>query len=124
MISVQILELNDAVRADDWCRPLSLHTMSGGHSDSMSDKCMYTGRPENNVKWVRIDAIFGPMWFGEPLRKLNRDWVKYEVCRGNIPSYHRLNMSGYSSHADTLRKLNRRKEQYIDENDYDDDIPF
>ena len=124
MILVQILEPYDTILPSDWCRPLSLCTMSGGMSDSMSYKSCYTGSPENNVKWVRVDAIFAPLWFNETLRRLNRDGTKYEVCRGDIPRGHQLDMREYSSLADTMRQLNSRKEQYIDENDYNDDIPF
>jgi hypothetical protein len=36
MINVQILEANDIVDPEDWCRPLSIVSMSGGHSDYYS----------------------------------------------------------------------------------------
>lgn len=110
MITVQILESGDAVLPSDWCRPLSLHTMSGGMSDVMSDRNQYSGTPENNVQWVRADAIFGSLWFNQPLKVLHKELgQKYEVCRGDIPKAHRLDMTGYSDHAKTLSQLNRRK---------------
>ena len=59
MIRVGILESNDFVKSNDWCRPLSLQSMSGGHSDGYSFKNCYSGTPENNVKWVPVDRQFG-----------------------------------------------------------------
>lgn len=91
MITVQILEADDIVLSSDWCRPLVLRTMSGGHSDSISDKNPYSGRPENNVQWVRVDAVFGKCWFGKPLHTLNTELhMAYEICRGSLPADHCL----------------------------------
>ena len=59
MINLQLLEAGDIVEPEDWCRPLSIVSMSGGHSDEYSCKSQYTGAPENNVKWVRVKYILG-----------------------------------------------------------------
>lgn len=129
MITVQILENDDTILPSDWCRPLELVSMSGGHSDSYSFQNCYSGTPENNVEWVRADAIFGEVWFtalrettaGYLSKKLDK---QYEFVRGDVPKSHRLNMKGYSSHAETIAQI-KAKSSYIQENDYfDDDIPF
>jgi len=89
MFSVSVIEPSDLVLPMDWCRPLSLVSMSGGMSDSYSFESMYTGGPENNVKWVRIKDVFGECWFGKPLSDLNTH-ISYEVVRGSMPESHRL----------------------------------
>lgn len=87
MITVRILEQSDRVKPCDWCRPLHLESMSGGHSDSYSFESMYSGLPENNTKWVRVDAIMGRCWFGKRVDELPG---RYEFVRGNIPIAHQL----------------------------------
>ena len=93
MISVQILEDNDTIQATDWCRPLNLITMSGGHSDYYSFSNTYTGRPENNVKWVRVGDLFDA-WIGKTVKEYSKISVKtgiwYEFVRGEVPISHQL----------------------------------
>lgn len=89
MKTIQILGPNDPVEPDDWCRPLQLMTMSGGHSDFYSFESMYSGTPENNVKWVRVKDIFGSWLFGKPAKDLMYH-IPYEIVRGDIPIDHRL----------------------------------
>lgn len=94
MISIQILEPHDILLPTDWCRPLSLHTMSGGMSDSYSFESVYSGAPENNVKWAEARAVFGKPWFNKPLGTLIqmalKDHTPYEFARGPIPHEHCL----------------------------------
>lgn len=116
MITIQLLEAADVFYADDWCRPLALCTMSGGHSDSMSYKNMYSGRPENNVEWVRVKHVIGSPWWGTTVGKYTKACGKYEFVRGNLPRSHQLSMSGYSTSS-----LRVRNDEYDDPND---DIPF
>lgn len=89
MININILEKDDVLEADDWCRPLQLAAMSGGHSDDYSFKSMYTGRPENNVKWCKVKHIF-PAWVGKTVKQtLSRPIIgQYEFVRGKIPTQH------------------------------------
>lgn len=89
MKTVQILEPNDRVNPDDWCRPLRLVSMSGGHSDFYAFESMYSGTPENNVKWVRIKDVFGEYWFGRQAKEL-MEHIQYEIVRGDMPAAHRL----------------------------------
>ncbi len=96
MIAVQILEPHDFVYEDDWCRPLSLCTMSGGHSDDYSFKSMYSGTPENNVEWVRVGAVLGEGWIGCTVKEINKRMMRYEFIRGDIPKSHCLDMSDYT----------------------------
>lgn len=99
MITVQILEANDAVHPEDWCRPLSLMTMNGGHSDYYSFESCYTGAPENNVKWVKVKYILGHGWHGKTVKELDAGlgkYVKYEYVRGDIPRREILSLRGYN----------------------------
>ena len=59
MTTLQILESKDMVNPTDWCRPLKFESMDGGRSDSYSFENMYSGLPENNAKWVRVEDVFG-----------------------------------------------------------------
>lgn len=100
MIDVKILEDDDIIAPTDWCRPLSIVSMSGGMSDSYSFKCCYTGKPENNVEWCRAGITFGKCWFEKPttlkeLRKIMDS--RYEFVRGDVPKKHQINMKNYSS---------------------------
>jgi hypothetical protein len=90
MITIQILEAHDVIRMDDWCRPLNLISMSGGHSDHYSFTSQYGGAPENNVKWVPVGAIFGDVWEGATVKALNKEFSYYEFARGPIPKGHQL----------------------------------
>jgi len=97
MITVSILEDDDTIKADDWCRPLAIVSMSGGSSDSYSFKSCYSGTPENNVKWVQVKHVFGKCWFGEPVSEFNRECEAFEFLRGTPPKEHQLDMRGYNS---------------------------
>lgn len=98
MITIQILERNDEILPTDWCRPLSLRTMSGGHSDYFSFESCYNGQPENNVKWVNVHQIFGEVWYNKKLSELNDTLRKYggsgyEFVRGEIPVSHQYGIT-------------------------------
>lgn len=87
MKDIQILEFDDVVQPSDWCRPLTLVSMSGGMSDDYSFKSCYTGAPENNAKWTRVARIFGAHLFGKPAN-LFQKFTPYEFVRGQIPKDH------------------------------------
>lgn len=95
MISVQILEENDTILPTDWCRPLTLCTMSGGMSDSMSFKSQYGGTPENNVKWVLVKHQFGKCWDGQTVKAITEKLGLYEFLRGTLPRSNQLDMAEY-----------------------------
>ena len=101
MITVQILEPDDLIDAEDWCRPLRLTSMSGGHSDGYSFKSQYSGLPENNVQWCKVKLCIGSIWFGHKTRDFNYKMnMKYEFVRGNVPATHRLDMQDYTRLTD------------------------
>lgn len=111
MILTNFLEDTDTIAPNDWCRPLNLNTMSGGISDTISLKNNYSGSPENNVKWVKVSAVFGECWFGATLGELNgRLSTKYEMVRGNIPKGSALNMNGYLDLGKIVKRLKYIKE--------------
>lgn len=120
MITVNILEAADTIMPTDWCRPLSITSMSGGHSDYYSFKNQYSGCPENNAQWVQVKCVIGKPWLGKTVGEFNKAMhscgPKYEFLRGDLPRGHKLNMSGYTD----LSKLSRHSEDDY----YNDDIPF
>lgn len=115
---VELLLPTDEICPTDWCRPLSIISMSGGHSDHYSFRNTYSGTPENNAKWVQVKATIGQCWFGKTVGEYNRALkdcgAEFEFLRGDIPYTHKLNMSGYTD----LSKLEDLPE------DVEDDIPF
>ena len=120
MRTIQLLEADDCVEPEDWCRPLSLTTMSGGYSDYYSFESCYTGAPENNVKWVKVKYILGHGWHGKTVKEIDIGlgfYTKYEFIRGDIPPRSRLRLSGYNI-TDHTKVYNK------DVMDDDDDIPF
>lgn len=99
MKTIQLLEADDIVDPEDWCRPLSIVSMSGGHSDYYSFQSQYTGAPENNVKWVKVKYILGKPWHGKTVKEIDRalgQYVKYEYVRGDISQRSKLSLKGYS----------------------------
>lgn len=99
MLTVQILEANDIIEPEDWCRPLSIISMSGGHSDYYSFSNTYSGTPDNNVKWVKVKYIFGKIWHGKTVAEIDKGpgrFTKYEFVRGNVPAKHILNLKSYN----------------------------
>lgn len=98
MITLQLLEADDIVDPEDWCRPLSIVSMSGGYSDNYSFKSQWSGAPENNVKWVKVKYILGKLWHGKTVREIDNGlapWIKYEYVRGDIPQRSKLSLKGY-----------------------------
>jgi hypothetical protein len=85
MIQVVVLEASDIVLATDYCRPLSL---SSGYDDGYSFTSMYSGRPINNVKWTRVEQVFGPVWFNKSVETLNEALGLHEFIRGKLPETH------------------------------------
>lgn len=110
MIQIQLLEPQDVLQGTDWCRPLILQTMSGGMSDSYSFECEWSGKPENNTKWVNVSEIF-PNWIGESVEhvinslQVCQAFVPYEFVRGNIPVQHQ--------YGKTKRQRREDYEQYL-----------
>lgn len=100
MKTVQILELDDIIEPEDWCRPLQIVSMNGGHSDYYSFESCYTGAPENNVEWVKVKYILGKGWHGKPVREytnaMSKFGYRYEFVRGDVPQSHKLNLKGYT----------------------------
>lgn len=98
MITLQLLEKDDTVHPEDWCRPLSIVSMSGGQSDYYSFSNQYTGAPENNAKWVRVKYILGRPWHGCTVEAIDDglgEYVKYEFVRGDIPQRSKLSLKDY-----------------------------
>jgi len=91
MKTIQILEDDDTIRMDDWCRPLELRPMSP-QSDFYSFESAYGGTPENNVQWVRVYKIFGQCWYNKTIKEIYKEGTMrpYEFARGDIPAAHRL----------------------------------
>jgi len=105
---VGILEDADTIRADDWCRPLTIVSMMGGHSDYYSFTSEYSGQPENNAEWVHVHQIFGEPWFGETVGTL-LDAIErpYEFVRGDIPERSKYGMTNRDKKEENERRLQK-----------------
>lgn len=88
---VYMLENNDIIEKDDWCRPID------ACGEVNSTNC-YSGRPINNTRWVKVQDIFGDWVIGMTVSeymnrrskntglKINPD--RYEFVRGILPKKH------------------------------------
>lgn len=91
MTSLLLLEPQDTVLPTDWCRPLAIISDDGGRSDEYSFTNIYSGRPINNAKWVRVRDVFGPCWYGKTVQEIeSRTEAQYECVRGDPPKNHQL----------------------------------
>lgn len=95
MRTLLFLEDHDRVQPDDWCRPLKLTPMSA-QSDYYSDRSNYSGTPMNNMKWVQVKHVFGPVWYNKPVAVLCK-LERYEFVRGEVPQEHQLDMTSFNS---------------------------
>ncbi len=110
MLPVSILEDSDTIQATDWCRPLQLITMSGGHSDYYSFTSCYSGTPENNTKWLAVYQKLGAVWLGRTVGEYNTAveecGPQYEFLRGDIPVSHQYGLTKPEMLANEEEHLN------------------
>jgi len=106
MITVNILEDNDLIDPEDWCRPLALVATDNGYGDGYSFSSPYTKTPINNLKWVKVKHILGKYWYGKTIKQFNGDgyskaWshveTRMEFMQGSPPASHQLDMDGYNN---------------------------
>ena len=90
MIKIDILEGDDIIQADDYCRPLKI--MQDDWSDSVMFSCTYSGLPCNNLKWTKVSDVLGKCWHGKPVKEYNHKDKRFpeEFARGAIPKEHIL----------------------------------
>lgn len=96
MTEVTLLDPSDTIEGDDWCRPLSLFTESP-QGDYYAFTSCYSGKPQNNLKWVRVKDVFGSCWIGKTVAELNTALIRYELLRGNIPKENQLIFTGVNN---------------------------
>lgn len=99
MITIHLLEAEDRVMPTDWCRPLQLRSMTGGHSDDYSFRSQYSGTPENNVLWAQAQHVLGAVWLGRTVSEIDRALggsQPFEFVRGAVPPSHQLDMKDYT----------------------------
>jgi hypothetical protein len=92
MIKIQILEHNDKIQPDDWCRPLDLDLSH----DDFSTKSCYSGKPMNNTKWVKVKHVLGTSWHNKKVSYVNSELGEYEFIRGNVPRMNQLDLTDYN----------------------------
>lgn len=92
MKNVQILESSDIIHENDYMRPLQLQTENGGRSDYMALTNVYSGRPQNNVKWIKVSQYLGQCWWGRTVEDFHGKMYghEYEFLRGDLPHTHVL----------------------------------
>lgn len=107
MISIQLLEDTDIIQATDWCRPMTIQTISPW-SDTITFTNTYSGNPENNVRWLTAQQCC-PFWIGKKVKDYNDGIEKmgtwYEFIRGPIPTKHQ--------YGKTKSELRKEYEEYL-----------
>jgi len=101
MKQVYILEDNDILQENDWCRQLGI--AREGQSDIVSDWGTYGGQPINRMKWIPVSIIL-PYWVGKTVGEYNNGLdkliyyhPKFEFLRGELPKHH---IETYLKHGD------------------------
>lgn len=98
MISVHILEGHDKISPMDWVRPLHFD----GEANTRSH---YSGLPENNTMWIRVNECFGDWMFGKTVDEFHKHinkkmyhsinkGLQYEFVRGIMPDNHIWHFEG------------------------------
>ena len=90
MIQIQLLEMTDKIKADDWVRPLKLEY--NGQSDNLHTTSTYGGSRINRLGWIKASEYM-PYWVGKTLKQFyNTKWLypppQLEIVRGPIPFHH------------------------------------
>lgn len=89
MITIQLLEDNDVIQADDLVRQLSL--MYSGQSDYLETISTYGGGPVNRLGWIPAKYTC-PFWVGKTVgeftQRMGRFGSDYEFVRGKVPNTH------------------------------------
>lgn len=101
MKSMQMLEPDDLLQAEDWVRPLVYHPATAQGEIVVNSISAY-GLPINHPKWIRARVSFGSCWFGKKLKELDPN-REYEFLRGDIPQSHRLDLKGVRKRHDHHR---------------------
>lgn len=86
-VQILILEDSDPVSLDDYCRPLYL---TRSLSEQVFSTSTYSGKPINNLKWIKVGDIFGVVWNNKTVKEINTESMSYEFIRGNMPKSHLL----------------------------------
>lgn len=110
MKTIQLLEDNDIVFPTDWCRPLQIISMNGGYSDYYSFESQYTGKPENNARWCRVEQIFDTVLYdNNTVKQYNQYNEEYEFIRGEIPWKHQYGKTKPELREDYMQYLANTK---------------
>lgn len=95
MKTIYLLDLNDTFDMEDWCRPLYL-TTDFTQSDEIHTTSLYSGSPQNNLKWTKVKNVFGDIWQGRQIGEyfekhpMCPGLITYEFAKGDIPKDHIL----------------------------------
>lgn len=90
MITIFLLEKEDAVLETDFCRPVVRSADFSSHSDGWVSESYYGNGPQDVMQWVRVSEVFGKCWYGKKVKELTSlPSVKYEFIRGKIPESHK-----------------------------------
>lgn len=87
MKTIQILDPEDAVQKQDFCRPL--------HIDARGNSCDSDGYPTNFVKWAPVSVMIPEYFHYLSVGSLREEGYNFEFARGDIPAQHKLDMRLY-----------------------------
>ena len=83
-----MLEGHDKIHKNDWVRAVDFDGDPNIYS-------FYSGRPDNNTRWLRVKDIFGPHVNGKTVDELHESFEKmvhygnqlltFEFIRGHLP---------------------------------------
>lgn len=95
MKTVQLLESDDVIDAEDWCRPLVIEY---NYCCEVPTECRWlneTVTPVNNMKWVKVKYILSDNWYNKTVAEVNELRICYEFARGEVPIENQLDLTDY-----------------------------
>jgi hypothetical protein len=96
MRTIKILDKDDVITVETFCRPLGV-TYESSHSSAVLERATYSGMPINHMKWVPVRYVLGSCWIGKTVEEFSTDYdySEYEYAIGDIPAAHILDMYKY-----------------------------
>ena len=94
MKTIQLLEDEDLINPNDWCRPLIRSADYSNYSDAWMTSGTYDGNPLDHLKWIPVWLKLGQCWWGYKYQEYtsNKNMTPIEFIRGNIPNTHKLDL--------------------------------
>lgn len=95
--TLKLLSNADAIRPNDWIRPLQRSADFCSHSDTWMPSSTYGGGPLDHLLWAPVWLVLGACWWGKRIDVYKKHMKEFgreiEIVSGKIPKEHQLNIA-------------------------------